>query len=160
MKVADVANAAGIYYGGAMIGPIIFGILMDKIKSPITIVTYANILVVLGAALQAAAPSIQVLYAARAILGFAGESTPFGTVESLQRLFPQHFLLMAGVRNLVQSSSTFFAFVVLPQIAINNTPKNTSRALWFCFVLSCISLVSNIIVWVYMKWSGRGITRQ
>ena len=36
------------------------------------------------------------MYLARAILGFAGESTPFGTVESLQRLFPNQFLLMAG----------------------------------------------------------------
>lgn len=41
---------------------------------------------------------VQVLYLARAILGFAGESTPFGTVESLQRLFPNQFLLMAGAR--------------------------------------------------------------
>lgn len=150
----EVANAAGIYYGGAMIGPLLFGILMDKVKSPIMIVTLANIVVVIGAACQAFAPSIgvcnlcqlegsvvklsmnssgyirrtfrfdylawanalasalvaagctesallimlllQVMYLARAILGFAGESTPFGTVESLQRLFPDQFLLMAG----------------------------------------------------------------
>lgn len=55
-----MANAAGIYYGGAMIGPLLFGILMDRCKSPIMIVTLANILVVLGSAIQAFAPSIGV----------------------------------------------------------------------------------------------------
>ena len=97
------------------------------------------------------------LYLSRLVLGFAGESTPFGTVESLQRLFPKHFLLMAGVRNLVQSSSTFLAFVILPRIAEGSKPETTRKALYFCFSLSVLSLVSNIIVWVYMKITGHGM---
>ena len=60
VSTKQVANAAGIYYGGAMIGPLLFGILMDRCKSPIMIVTLANILVVLGSAIQAFAPSIGV----------------------------------------------------------------------------------------------------
>ena len=68
----EVATATGIYYGGAMVGPLLFGILMDIIKSPIAIVTLANVFVVIGSLLQALAPQIWVLYVARAILGFAG----------------------------------------------------------------------------------------
>ena len=55
-------------------------------------------------------------------------------VDELARLFPDHFLLMAGIRNLVQSASGAFAFVVLPAIAnaVDLGDYGTAAALWFC----------------------------
>eukprot|EP01023_Acetabularia_acetabulum_P040733 TRINITY_DN3953_c0_g1_i2.p1 TRINITY_DN3953_c0_g1~~TRINITY_DN3953_c0_g1_i2.p1 ORF type:complete len:642 (+),score=137.09 TRINITY_DN3953_c0_g1_i2:61-1986(+) len=152
-----IGTAQGLYYVGSIFGPMLFGLLMDKLDSPIATVTYANIAVVIGAGLQAFAPTFWVLCVARVVLGFGGDSTPFGTVETLQRLFPNQFLLMAGVRNLVQSASGAFAFLVLPELAdrIGSGVEGTIFALWFCFALAVLSLVANIIVWIYMAMTHR-----
>eukprot|EP01025_Chloroclados_australasicus_P065719 TRINITY_DN8958_c0_g1_i1.p1 TRINITY_DN8958_c0_g1~~TRINITY_DN8958_c0_g1_i1.p1 ORF type:complete len:659 (+),score=60.69 TRINITY_DN8958_c0_g1_i1:1-1977(+) len=145
---AEIGTATGIYYVGAIIGPILFGTLMDRLNSPIIVVILANSAVALGALLQAVASEIWLLYIARIIMGFGGDSAPFGTVETLQRLFPNQFLLMAGIRNFVQSGSGAVAFFILPVVA---DEFGTVGALWFCFFMSVLALASNMVILIYMQ---------
>lgn len=58
---------------------------------------------------------------------------------------------MAGIRNLIQSTSTFLAFVLLPLWAESigdedSENKGTTFALWMCAVLGFISLSASVIV--------------
>ena len=109
------------------------------------------------------------------LLGLGGEVTPFTSVEILGKLFPDYFGLMAGIRNLIQSTSGFLAFVLIPMWADagsgdkpadytpadwNSTdvaqdgslkgeyldPAGTSFALWMCALLGVASTVSNVVV--------------
>jgi len=59
---------------------------------------------------------------------------------------------MAGIRNFVQSTSTFLAFVLLPVWAesVGNYNDGTTFALWMCAVLGVVSLVTSIIVHLLM----------
>ena len=96
---------------------------MDK-YGPGYVVIAANVLVTLGALCQALAdgPStFWLLMVGRVLLGLGGEVTPFTSVEILGKLFPEYFGLMAGVRNLVQSSCGFLAFVLLPMWAASGS---------------------------------------
>ena len=158
-------------------GPIIGGIIMDKI-GPGWVVMGANVIVTLGAACQAAADGASMfwlLLVGRLLLGLGGEVTPFTSVEILGKLFPDYFGLMAGIRNLIQSTSGFLAFVLIPMWADagsgvnpadytpadwNSTdveedgslkgeyldPAGTSFALWMCALLGVASTVSNVVV--------------
>ena len=105
---------AGVYYAGAIVGPMLGGMFMDK-NGPALTVVIANCVVVLGATLQASANGSGqwwMLVLGRIVLGMGGDVTPFATVEILNRLFPHHFMLMAGIRNLIQSGSNFMSIVV------------------------------------------------
>jgi nitrate/nitrite transporter NarK len=122
---------------------------------------------------------------ARFGIGFGGLITPFCTLECLCKLFPDDFMLMAGIRNLVQSASGFFAFVVLPWIqrtylsedtlALNaedfdgsvslfsaeqddpDYNHGTTMALHFCFFCGILSLTSNVTVYLcFMKDGAAG----
>lgn len=68
----------GLYYLGACIGPVCGGIVMDR-KGPGFTICGANIIVLLGTILQAAAPNYGTLAFARIIIGFGGLITPFCT---------------------------------------------------------------------------------
>mmetsp|Transcript_17005 Transcript_17005/g.39237 ORF Transcript_17005/g.39237 Transcript_17005/m.39237 type:complete len:592 (-) Transcript_17005:751-2526(-) len=141
------------YYVAAMVGPMVGGLCMDK-YGPGIVVIAANVIVAGGAFCQAFADGpdqFWLLILGRLLLGFGGEITPFTTVEILGRLFPDYFGLMAGVRNMIQSTSGFLAFVLLPIWADTQSNENdgTSFALWMCFLLALVSLFSCIIV----KWS-------
>lgn len=140
-----------------MVGPLVGGLFMDK-YGPGKVIIGANIVVTLGASFQAIANADQfwLILIGRLLLGFGGEITPFSTVEILGRLFPDYFGLMAGIRNLIQSTSTFLAFTLLPvwaNAASDSELDNhgTTVALWMCAVLGGVSLVSSIIVYISMK---------
>lgn len=101
----------------------------------------------------------------RLFLGFGGEINPFTTVEILGRLFPDYFGLMAGIRNLIQSTSTFLAFVLLPQWADATSAyeldnHGTTVALWMCAVLGGMSLVASVIVFISMEKEKASIKEQ
>lgn len=77
-----------------------------------------------------------------------------GTLEVLLLLFPNDFMLIAGLRNTVQSASGFLTFVVLPAIANavaregdGNYDDGTTVSL---YVLGWVSpsLCAHIDVWV------------
>ena len=174
---AEIGSLTAAYYSAAMVGPIIGGIIMDKV-GPGWVVMGANVIVTLGAACQAAADGASMfwlLLVGRLLLGLGGEVTPFTSVEILGKLFPDYFGLMAGIRNLIQSTSGFLAFVLIPMWADagsgdnpadytpadwNSTdvladgslkgeyldPAGTSFALWMCALLGVASTVSNVVV--------------
>lgn len=175
------------YYAGAMFGPMFGGQVLLRI-GPIKTTIMANCIVTLFCLIQGLADGedqLWLLMVARFGIGFGGLITPFCTLECLCKLFPDDFMLMAGIRNLVQSASGFFAFMVLPAIqrsylsddtlALNaadfdgsvslfsaeqddpNYNEGTTMALHFCFVCGMLSLASNIIVYlVFMSDGGAG----
>lgn len=163
----DIGALVGFYYAGSMVGPLFGGQWLNKIGPAKTIVI-ANVIVGCGALLQAladGASELPVLNIARIIIGFGGLITPFCTIEVLNRLFPDHFMFMAGFRNLIQSASGYGAFVVLPALAdsYGTDPvadpdaynKGTGMGLWFCFYCAVASLAANVYVWlVYMRGDG------
>ena len=128
-----------------------------------------------GALCQAVAdgPSMfWLLMVGRVLLGLGGEVTPFTSVEILGKLFPDYFGLMAGVRNLIQSTCGFLAFVLLPMWAESGSSPEppagwnativlpdgtvtqqewldndgTSYALWITVWLGIASTFSNCVV--------------
>ena len=153
-----IGTLTSAYYFSAMVGPLVGGLFMDQ-WGPGWVVIGANIIVSLGAMCQAIANGpnqFGLLLFGRLLLGFGGEITPFTTVEILGRLFPDYFGLMAGVRNLIQSTSGFLAFVLLPIWAnaksdYEGDNEGTTFALWMCFVLAIVSLVACIITKISMK---------
>ena len=71
---------------------------MDKL-GPGKVVIGANVIVALGAMLQAIAngkDQFWLIVMGRLLLGFGGEITPFTTIEILGRLFPDYFGLMVS----------------------------------------------------------------
>ena len=165
---SDIGALVGFYYAGSMIGPLFGGQWLNKIGPAKTIII-ANVIVGVGALLQASADGasqLPLLNLARVVIGFGGLITPFCTIEVLNRLFPDHFMFMAGFRNLVQSASGYGAFVVLPAVAdrvyggdplADPTAYNegTAAALWFCFYCALASLAANIYVLLaYMRGDG------
>lgn len=110
----------------------------------------ANVLVMIGAILQAVAKrskQMWVIVLGRLFLGFGGEITPFTTVEILGRLFHDYSGLMAGVRNLVQSLSGFLAFVLLPIWAEAVDDQKKEQVLRCGCVLCSVSLVCSPALW-------------
>jgi Ca2+-binding EF-hand superfamily protein/MFS family permease len=180
------ALAAG-YYAGAMFGPMFGGQVLLRI-GPIKTVIMANCIVTVFCLVQALADgedNLWLMMVARFGIGFGGLITPFCTLECLCKLFPDDFMLMAGIRNLVQSASGFFAFVVLPWIqrtylsedtlALNaedfdgsvslfsaeqddpDYNHGTTMALHFCFFCGILSLISNVTVYLcFMKDGAAG----
>ena len=164
---AGIGVLTAAYYGAAMVGPLLGGVAMDAV-GPSKVILVANTLVAIGALCQALADGpdqFVLLLVGRLLLGLGGEVTPFTTVEILGRLFPDYLGLMAGVRNLIQSTSGFLAFVLLPVWAEtydnngndnndNDTTNNsgTTFALMMCFVLACVSLVACLVVHFSMQW--------
>eukprot|EP01043_Picozoa_sp_COSAG02_P018633 COSAG02_NODE_875_length_16279_cov_199.143078_3_plen_1291_part_00 len=174
---AEIGQLTALYYGAAMIGPMIGGLFMDKV-GPELVVIGANVLVTLGALCQAIADGSSMfwlLMIGRVLLGLGGEVTPFTSVEILGKLFPDYFGLMAGVRNLIQSLCGFLAFVLLPiwaDYGSSPEPANfnatgaervpyidnegTSFALWVTVWLGVASTVSNVIVKQAMEKGSGG----
>ena len=71
---------------------------MDRLGPGIVVIA-ANMIVVVGAMLQAIAKGndqLWLIFIGRLLLGFGGEITPFTTIEILGRLFPDYFGLMVG----------------------------------------------------------------
>ena len=175
------------YYAGAMFGPMFGGQVLLRI-GPIKTTIMANVIVTIFCLIQALADGedqLWLLMVARFGIGFGGLITPFCTLECLCKLFPDDFMLMAGIRNLVQSASGFFAFMVLPAIQRSylseetlalsaadfdgsvslfqaeqddpNYNEGTTMALHFCFVCGILSLLSNVIVYLgFMNDGGAG----
>eukprot|EP00041_Stephanoeca_diplocostata_P032889 m.1068626 g.1068626 ORF g.1068626 m.1068626 type:complete len:715 (+) comp24225_c0_seq24:402-2546(+) len=155
LSETQLGSLVGLYYLGACIGPVCGGIVMDR-KGPGFTICGANIIVLLGTILQASAPNYGTLAIARIIIGFGGLITPFCTLEVLLLLFPNDFMLIAGLRNTVQSASGFLTFIILPSIANavakegeGNYDDGTSLSLWFIAMLAVVSLISNVIV---LRW--------
>jgi len=154
----EIGVLTSAYFFAAMVGPLVGGLFMDK-YGPGPVLIGANIIVTIGASFQAIAnrPDLfWLILIGRLLLGFGGEITPFATVETLGRLFPDYFGLMAGIRNLIQSTSTFLAFTLLPLWAdaasdyeLDN--HGTTVSLWICAVLGGVSLVASIIVYISME---------
>ena len=164
---AEIGQLTALYYLAAMVGPMIGGLCMDKV-GPGLVVIGANVLVTLGAMCQAVADGASMFWLltiGRLLLGLGGEVTPFTSVEILGKLFPDYFGLMAGVRNLIQSTCGFLAFVLLPMWADygsadkpaswNETGtetrdymdnEGTTFALWVTVWLGVASTLSNVIV--------------
>ena len=92
--------------------------MLGKIGA-IKVIIIANVIVTFGCLLQAIASGqdqMWILCIARFIIGFGGLCTPFTTLEVLLALYPDDFMFMAGVRNLIQSASGFICFILLPLI--------------------------------------------
>jgi len=126
---ADIGALVSWYYCGSMFGPLFGGQLLIKFGAARTIIL-ANSIVACGAFLQAFADGpdqFSLLCVSRFVIGFGGLITPFTTLEVLCRLFPDDFMLMAGIRNLIQSASGFMAFMLLPYLQnadnYNNCPS-------------------------------------
>ena len=135
----------------------------------------ANVIVcifVLGQTLADGEDQLWMLTVSRFGIGFGGMITPFCTLEVLLQLFPDDFMLMAGIRNLVQSGSGFASFVILPAIQRSfidgsevipmdargsgsgdalhpDYNTGTTWALAFCMWCGIASLLSNVIIWVF-----------
>ena len=94
-----IGTLTSAYFFAAMVGPLVGGYAMDKL-GPGLVVIAANIVVVIGAVLQAIAKGSDqfwLILIGRLLLGFGGEITPFTTIEILGRLFPDYFGLMVRV---------------------------------------------------------------
>jgi hypothetical protein len=135
----------------------------------------ANVIVcifVLGQTLADGEDQLWMLTVSRFGICFGGMITPFCTLEVLLQLFPDDFMLMAGIRNLVQSGSGFASFVILPAIQRSfidgsevipmdargsgsgdalhpDYNTGTTWALAFCMWCGIASLLSNVIIWVF-----------
>jgi Ca2+-binding EF-hand superfamily protein len=93
-----IGTLTSAYFFAAMVGPLAGGYAMDK-YGPGIVVIGANVIVVLGAMLQAIAKGedqFWLILIGRLLLGFGGEITPFTTIEILGRLFPDYFGLMVS----------------------------------------------------------------
>ena len=91
-----IGTLTSAYFFAAMVGPLVGGYAMDKL-GPGVVVIAANVVVVVGAMLQAVAKGndqLWLILIGRLLLGFGGEITPFTTIEILGRLFPDYFGLM------------------------------------------------------------------
>lgn len=144
---AAIGQLTGYYYVAAIVGPLVGGALIDRI-GPAPVLAGANVLVAAGALLQAVAGDFGTLVAGRIVMGLGGEVTAFATIELLALLFPSRFMLMCGLRNLVQSASGFLAFLVLPWLA---TERDPDTALWFIVATGIASLASSAVAWVYVR---------
>lgn len=151
---AAIGALTGYYYIAAVVGPLVGGYFIDKI-GPAPVLAVSNVLVAIGAVIQAIAADFPTLVAGRLIMGLGGEVTAFATIEILAILFPSKFMLMCGLRNLVQSSSCFLAFIILPWLA---KTQSTNAALWFIVIMGVVSLGTSAIVWFYI-WKRRHIKK-
>lgn len=104
---AEIGSLTALYYGAAMIGPMMGGLAMDKI-GPGWVVLFANVVVTLGALCQCVADGASMfwlLMVGRLLLGLGGEVTPFTSVEILGKLFPEYFGLMAVSTQAIPTTS-------------------------------------------------------
>lgn len=102
-----IGTLTSAYFFAAMVGPLVGGYAMDK-HGPGIVVVGANVIVMLGAILQASANGkhqFWLVLIGRLLLGFGGEVTPFTTIEILGRLFPDHFGLMVILKVLMLTTS-------------------------------------------------------
>lgn len=163
----EIGVLTSAYFFAAMAGPLVGGLFMDK-YGPGPVMIGANIIVTIGACFQAIADGADqfwLILVGRLFLGFGGEITPFATVEILGRLFPDYFGLMAGIRNLIQSTSTFLAFTLLPLWAdaasdYEGDNHGTTISLWICTVLGGVSLLASIIVYISMEKEQSSVEEQ
>ncbi|GIQ84962.1 major facilitator superfamily protein [Kipferlia bialata] len=95
---------SGLYYLSATVGPMIGGLFVVK-RGPTIVLVAANIVVLLGCVLLALpVRTFGMLVVARLVIGLGGEVTPFSNVETLALVFGRDvFMLMCGVRNLIQA---------------------------------------------------------
>lgn len=160
----DIGLFTGMYYISAAFGAVAFGIMLDAKGAPLTLLA-SNSVVLFGCIVQAIAasfyPNFILLCIARFIIGIGGEATMFSSVESLSYLFPDYFTLMAGYRNLVQSSFGFLAFSTLPTIQEGFQRSDDSPAeeglgetMWVICLFVGVSIVSNIVVCSYIRRSN------
>jgi MFS family permease/Ca2+-binding EF-hand superfamily protein len=116
---AGIGSLVSAYFLGSMFGPSLFGgPLLNKIGA-IKVIIMANVIVTLSCVLQCVCEGSDMMWLlliARFGVGFGGLCTPFTTMEVLLALFPDDFMLMCGIRNLVQSASGFVTFILLPAV--------------------------------------------
>eukprot|EP00549_Striatella_unipunctata_P019143 CAMPEP_0118681368 /NCGR_PEP_ID=MMETSP0800-20121206/4898_1 /TAXON_ID=210618 ORGANISM="Striatella unipunctata, Strain CCMP2910" /NCGR_SAMPLE_ID=MMETSP0800 /ASSEMBLY_ACC=CAM_ASM_000638 /LENGTH=656 /DNA_ID=CAMNT_0006577653 /DNA_START=25 /DNA_END=1995 /DNA_ORIENTATION=- len=145
---AGIGQLTSAYFIAAIIGPFIAGVAMDSL-GPGPVNMGATFIVFLGAVAQAYSDGPDMywlLVVGRLLVGFGGDAAPFLTVEMLGRIFPDYLGLMAGIRNLVQSTNGFLSFILLPMWAANHSQvtdnAGTTFALWVCAVLSFLSFAA------------------
>ena len=147
---SGIGELMSMYFIGAIIGPFLAGIAMDKV-GPGPIQMLATFFVFISAffhVLPRGPETYWVLMFGRFLLGMGGDSAPFLSVEILGRLFPDHLGTMAGVRNLVQSTNGFLSFVLLP---LWYDWLGMDFALWMCVLLSGASFAAATIVVILMR---------
>ena len=168
----DIGLFTGMYYISAAFGAVAFGIMLDSRGAPFTLLA-SNTVVLVGCIVQSVAavwyPNFILLCVARFIIGIGGEATMFSSVESLSVLFPNNFTLMAGYRNLVQSSYGFLAFSTLPVIqeffgrsAVDSgdVSAGLGETMWAICVFVGISIGANMLVLAYIGISAASKSAQ
>jgi MFS family permease len=142
------------YFVAAMIGPFIGGYIMDNFAGPATVAAGGNTIVTIGALVQWLAntpDSYGLLLFGRFLIGFGLESVFTTVQESLGRVFPKQYGLMAGVADSLDNIWTFIAFQVLSPLADSRSDTDldssgTDFALMVCFLLCLASTIASYAV--------------
>jgi MFS family permease/Ca2+-binding EF-hand superfamily protein len=140
-----IGTLTSAYFFAAMVGPLAGGYAMDRF-GPGRVVIGANLLVVIGAMLQAMAKGedqLWLIFIGRLLLGFGGEITPFTTIEILGRLFPDYFGLMVSSSlfpHVVETnggSQSLFSHTIAPSLFMQAGVRNLIQSLsgFLAFVL-------------------------
>ena len=151
LKVLDVPRSAigtmyTLYSVAAIVSVFLGGILIDKIGTRAASTIFA-LLVAVGAAVVAIAPSILVVYVGRFIFGAGSEALVVAQSAILARWFKgKELALSFGIALTISRLGTLFSFNTEELIA--KYFGNYKAALWAAVILCTVSLAAALVYWV------------
>ncbi|MCG6963865.1 MAG: MFS transporter [Acidobacteria bacterium] len=150
LKVLDVPRSAigtmyTLYSVAAIVSVFLGGILIDKIGTRAASTIFA-LLVAVGAAVVALAPSIFVVYVGRFIFGAGSEALVVAQSAILARWFKgKELALSFGIALTISRLGTLFSFNTEELIA--KYFGNYKAALWAAVILCAVSLAAALVYW-------------
>ncbi len=151
LKVLDVPRSAigtmyTVYSIAAIVSVFLGGILIDRIGTRAASTIFA-LLVAVGAAIVAIAPSIMVVYAGRFIFGAGSEALVVAQSAILARWFKgKELALSFGIALTISRLGTLFSFNTEELIA--KYFGDYRAALWAAVLLCLVSLGAALVYWV------------
>ena len=139
------------YFFAAIVGPFVGGMIMDNFAGPGVVAVGANFVVAIGALIQwmADKPELyNLLLFGRFLIGFGLETTFIAWDECNRKAFPSVIGLVMGISTAVMMVTTFASFQVIPAVANSKSDYSdgTDFSLFFCFLLSLLSLYATVVV--------------